>query len=117
VDFVYLRKVLGIKFNLSVSFHHLVVKGIHGEPGSSRTSLLPSRELVRRMLEMIISKTDPDRSYLDVQENRDSVVLLVNNLGATSGLECGVVLNDALLYLSTLRQISCPVTDYAWYLK
>ncbi|CAG8588546.1 9628_t:CDS:10 [Paraglomus occultum] len=74
--------------------------GIHGEPGSSRISLLPSRELVRQMLEMIISKTDPDRSYLDIQENRDSVVLLVNNLGATSGLECSVVLNDALLYLN-----------------
>jgi dihydroxyacetone kinase len=67
--------------------------GIHGEPGHRRVSPIPPlKELISQLLELLTSTTDPDRSYLPFQGNDDKVVLLINNLGATSELElCGIV--------------------------
>ncbi|CAG8701697.1 629_t:CDS:2, partial [Ambispora leptoticha] len=58
-----------------------------------------SRELVRIMLDTIIDTTDLDRSFLDIKPTRDSIALLVNNLGGLSAIEEGVVVKDAIEYL------------------
>ena len=70
--------------------------GIHGEPGYRRVSPVPPlRQLVPQLLELLTSTTDPDRSYLPLQgPGKDTVVLLVNNLGGTSELELYGVLSE-----------------------
>jgi dihydroxyacetone kinase len=73
--------------------------GIHGETGFQRTSLPSSKELVQKMLDTIIDTQDADRSFLDINPEKDQIALLVNNLGGVSTLELGVVVNDALNYL------------------
>jgi triose/dihydroxyacetone kinase / FAD-AMP lyase (cyclizing) len=73
--------------------------GIHGEPGFQKTSLPPSKELVQKMLDTIIDTQDADRSFLDINPEKDQIALLVNNLGGVSTLELGVVVNDAMNYL------------------
>ncbi|CAB4383004.1 unnamed protein product [Rhizophagus irregularis] len=73
--------------------------GIHGEPGFQKISLPPSSELVQKMLDTIINTNDEDRSFLDINPEKDKIALLVNNLGGISALELGVVLNDAFNYL------------------
>ncbi|CAG8461084.1 1489_t:CDS:10, partial [Funneliformis caledonium] len=72
--------------------------GIHGEPGFQKISLPPSRKLVQKMLDTIITQ-DADRSFLDIKPEKDQIVLLINNLGGISTLELYVVVNDALSYL------------------
>ncbi|KAL5614548.1 hypothetical protein BROUX41_004651 [Berkeleyomyces rouxiae] len=60
--------------------------GIHNEAGSGRvTAELP--QLVSEMLGQLLSQTDKDRSFLNV--NSKEVVLMVNNLGGVSVLEMG----------------------------
>ncbi|CAG8485588.1 8101_t:CDS:2 [Scutellospora calospora] len=58
--------------------------GIHGEPGFQKIPLPPSRDLVHKMLDIIINTEDPERSYLDIHPGENSIVLLVNNLGGLS---------------------------------
>ncbi|CAG8587280.1 5056_t:CDS:10 [Dentiscutata erythropus] len=58
--------------------------GIHGEPGFQKIPLPPSRDLVHKMLDTIINTDDPERSYLDIHPEKNSIVLLVNNLGGLS---------------------------------
>ncbi|CAI2172776.1 10526_t:CDS:10 [Funneliformis geosporum] len=72
--------------------------GIHGEPGFQKISLPPSRKLVQKMLDTIITQ-DADRSFLDIKPEKDQIALLINNLGGISTLELYVVVNDALSYL------------------
>ncbi|EGN96653.1 hypothetical protein SERLA73DRAFT_111299 [Serpula lacrymans var. lacrymans S7.3] len=75
--------------------------GIHNESGYRRVSPVPPlKELVPSLLEMIISTTDPERSFLPYQgKGKDSVVLLVNNLGGLSELELGAITRAARLSL------------------
>lgn len=48
----------------------------------------PLGKLVEQLLDLIISTSDPERSFLPFQGNdSDEVVLLVNNLGGISELE------------------------------
>ena len=70
--------------------------GIHGEPGYRRVSPVPSlRQLVPQLLELLTSTTDLDRSYLPFQgPGKDTVILLINNLGGTSELELYGVLSE-----------------------
>ena len=58
--------------------------GAHGEPGLVRISPTPEpHDLVKRMVKLLIDRTDEDRGFLEVG-NGSSVVLMVNNLGSTS---------------------------------
>lgn len=70
--------------------------GIHGEPGHLRVSPVPPlKTLIPQLLELITSTTDPDRSYLPFRgPGKDTVVLLINNLGGTSELELYGVLSE-----------------------
>ncbi|PIE34786.1 dihydroxyacetone kinase [candidate division KSB3 bacterium] len=57
--------------------------GLHGEPGVSREKLLPADRLVENMMEKILA----DLPF----QNGDEVVLLVNDLGATTMMELLIV--------------------------
>jgi dihydroxyacetone kinase len=69
--------------------------GIHNEPGTKRLSPVPSlHDLVQQLLEMLLSQSDPERSFLAVTGRGDEVVLLVNNLGGVSELELGAIVRE-----------------------
>eukprot|EP00123_Amoebidium_parasiticum_P008382 comp18761_c0_seq1/m.20627 comp18761_c0_seq1/g.20627 ORF comp18761_c0_seq1/g.20627 comp18761_c0_seq1/m.20627 type:complete len:575 (-) comp18761_c0_seq1:3-1727(-) len=68
--------------------------GIHGEAGYQRTPLVPANQIVARMLDLMLS-TESDRSYLPL-ERGESVVLMVNNLGATTNIELSIMAAEAL---------------------
>lgn len=68
--------------------------GIHNEPGSERKSTdLPG--LVKTMLEHCLDTADQDRNFSRINE-KDEVVLLVNNLGGVSPLELGGITNEVV---------------------
>ncbi|HXX73038.1 MAG TPA: dihydroxyacetone kinase subunit DhaK, partial [Candidatus Acidoferrales bacterium] len=49
--------------------------GLHGEPGQTRTKLLPANELARQLVSRIIADLSPNSG--------DEVAVLLNGLGAT----------------------------------
>jgi dihydroxyacetone kinase len=65
--------------------------GIHGEPGFRRMPLASADELVDRLLEPILTAQN--------LESGDRVVLLINNLGATTTMELAIVARRALAAL------------------
>jgi len=72
--------------------------GIHNEPGSERsTTDLPG--LVKTMLSHCLNASDNDRHFIDINE-KDEVVLLVNNLGGVSVLEMGGITNEVVEQLA-----------------
>lgn len=69
--------------------------GIHNESGHQRLSPAPPlKELVPKLLELLTSTSDSERSFLPFQGQNDSVVLLINNLGGLSELELGAVVSQ-----------------------
>jgi dihydroxyacetone kinase len=65
--------------------------GIHNEGGYRRLSPIPKlSELVRQLLDLIMTTSDPSRSFIPFK-GQDSVVLMVNNLGGVSELELGAI--------------------------
>jgi len=70
--------------------------GIHNESGFRRVSPVPPlNELIPSLLEMIISTSDAERSFVPFKDGKqDRVVLLVNNLGGLSALELGAVTGE-----------------------
>jgi len=73
--------------------------GIHNEPGNRRLSPVPPlNEVMKELLELLTSTTDPERSFLPFK-GKDKVVLLVNNLGGTSELEMTGIVREARLGL------------------
>ncbi|KAF8582747.1 dihydroxyacetone kinase [Ramaria rubella] len=95
----------------SVSASHLssteieVGMGIHNEPGYAHVSPIPPLEqLISDILALLISTTDPERSFLPFGapgSGNDEVVLLVNNLGGVSELELGGIAREAVSQLRT----------------
>lgn len=70
--------------------------GIHNESGHQRLSPAPPlKELIPKLLEMLTSTNDPERSFLPFRGgNKDIVILLVNNLGGLSELELGGIVGQ-----------------------
>lgn len=65
--------------------------GIHNESGYRRLSPIPQlSELVPQLLGLIMSTSDPARSFVSFK-GQDNVVLMVNNLGGVSELELGAI--------------------------
>ena len=77
--------------------------GIHNEPGHRRLSPIPPlNKLLPQLVEFLTSTTDAERSFLPFKNNgSDRVVLLVNNLGGTSELEMGAVVNESKKVLAS----------------
>jgi dihydroxyacetone kinase len=75
--------------------------GIHNEPGHRRGSPIPPLDkLVEEVIKMLTTTTDPERSFLDFKhDEKDHVVLMVNNLGGTSELEMGAIAAASVLEL------------------
>jgi dihydroxyacetone kinase len=70
--------------------------GIHNESGVRRIPVASLRELVPQLLDLIISTSDVERSYLPFKgDGTDCVVLMVNNLGSVSELEMGAIVREA----------------------
>ncbi len=76
--------------------------GIHNETGFQRVSPVPPlSELVQTLLDLLLSKSDPERGFLSTQgSGKDNVVLLVNNLGGVSELELAGIAREAITALS-----------------
>lgn len=69
--------------------------GIHNESGTKRVSPVPSlHDLVQQLLDLLLTTTDPERSFLNVKGSGDEVVLLVNNLGGLSELEIAAIVRE-----------------------
>lgn len=65
--------------------------GIHNESGYKRLSPIPKlSELVPQILDLILSTSDPSRSFIPFK-GQDNVILMVNNLGGVSELELGAI--------------------------
>lgn len=71
--------------------------GVHGEAGILRTDLKSAQETVKIMLERMTSLQSETRLSL---EKGDKVVLLINNLGAISDLEMGILIKESVEQLS-----------------
>jgi dihydroxyacetone kinase len=69
--------------------------GIHGEPGAFKGPLRPADEIVKSILDTIMST---ESGYLPLQAG-EPVALLVNSLGATPPMELSVITHSALQYL------------------
>lgn len=51
------------------------------------------------MLEFISNTSDPERSFLPFKnDGKDSVILLVNNLGGLPAIELALLVNEALIW-------------------
>jgi dihydroxyacetone kinase len=69
--------------------------GIHNESGHERLSPAPPlKELVPKLLKLLTSTNDPERSFVPFRGKDDNVVLLVNNLGGLSELELGGIVGQ-----------------------
>ncbi|KAI5481439.1 glycerone kinase [Pseudohyphozyma bogoriensis] len=79
--------------------------GIHNESGVRKISPVPSTsKLVEEMLSTITATDDPDRNFLPFKnDGKDSVVLLVNNLGGLPELELLGIVKEASEWLSRKR--------------
>ena len=71
--------------------------GIHGEAGASTVPLQPIDSIIETLLSYITSQ-DAGRGYLTLAKG-DKVALLVNNLGASTGMELSVATRKAILTL------------------
>ena len=69
-----------------------------------------SDELIGRMLNLLLDRNDPERSYV-AYSSSDAVVLFVNNMGGMSTLEMGAVVDEALTHLERSAKI-VPVRIY-----
>jgi dihydroxyacetone kinase len=79
--------------------------GIHNETGFLKTNMMPAKQLVTQMMNMLVDQNDKDRSYLNLSFTSTSVVMLVNNAGGTAMLELNVVVKEAVEYLGKMKNI------------
>lgn len=71
--------------------------GIHNESGNRRLSPNPPlKELIPHLLDLLMSTSDHERSFLPFQNQngKDEVVVMINNLGGVSELELGAISNE-----------------------
>jgi len=76
--------------------------GIHNEQGYKRMKIPELPELVKILLDQLLSKEDKDRNYLEDLENIEGWVLMLNNLGGVSPLEMGAITAEVAKQLGTL---------------
>lgn len=78
--------------------------GIHNEPGLEKLNSMTIKPLVAHMLELLVNPKDEDHQYLSFNHNheeKESVILLVNNYGGTSSLELNVIVKETVDYICT----------------
>ena len=77
--------------------------GIHGEAGVRRVKMASASESVKMMLNHMTSTKSATHLAL---KNGDYVAVLLNNLGAISHLEMGILVNEVLTQLETNHHVS-----------
>jgi len=83
--------------------------GIHNEGGyKTESSIPPLSELIPKLIDMMTSTSDPERSFLPFK-GKDDVVLLVNNLGGLSELELGAVVAETRSVLDSRGIKACRI--------
>lgn len=75
--------------------------GIHNETGFLKANMMPAKELVIKVMDMLVDQHDTDRSYLNLSSAETSVVLLVNNLGGIPMVELNLVVKEAVDYITS----------------
>ncbi|KAI9353208.1 Dak1-domain-containing protein [Zopfochytrium polystomum] len=74
--------------------------GLHNEPGVfTLTPAPPTAVLVDKMLDLILDRDDPERGFYE-WEAGDAMVLLVNNMGGLSVLECCAFVDESVAALA-----------------
>lgn len=93
--------VPGRKFNSELSqSQYEIGMGIHNEPGAFREDGIPEiTDLVEKLLPFILDQKDEDRAFVKF-DDKDEVVLLVNNLGGLSNFETSLITKVVLDSLS-----------------
>ncbi|KAK0118639.1 hypothetical protein ONS95_007520 [Cadophora gregata] len=77
--------------------------GIHNESGSRILNPPPNaKTLIDMMLDQLLSTTDADRSYVNMSD-AEEIVLLINNLGGISVLELGGITKAVVSALESLK--------------
>ncbi|KAB7505492.1 Triokinase/FMN cyclase [Armadillidium nasatum] len=71
--------------------------GVHGEAGVKNVEIRSSKDTVDLMLNHMMDKNSS--SHLDLND-KDEVVLLINNLGGTTHLEIGIITDDVVKALT-----------------
>jgi dihydroxyacetone kinase len=71
--------------------------GIHNESGCLKTTMMPAKLLVNKMMAILLDK-DQDRHFLQLDSN-SRVVLMINNLGGLPVIELNLVVKEAVEYL------------------
>jgi dihydroxyacetone kinase len=72
-------------------------QGIHGEAGYKRIKLQPVSKIVSLMIHEIVQSLNISKG--------NSIVLLINNFGALSQLEQGIVVKEVVMQLGKLKRI------------
>lgn len=71
--------------------------GIHNESGCLKTSMMPGKSLVDKMMTILLDKGS-DRRFLDLNK-KSRVVLMINNLGGLPVIELNLVVKETVEYL------------------
>ena len=73
--------------------------GIHGEPGVGEIPMTTADELTPKMLDLIIEDFDKD-DEVEALASGDDVLVFINSLGATTMMECLIVLRKVKALLT-----------------
>ena len=73
--------------------------GIHGEPGVGEIPMTTADELTPKMLDLIIKDFDKD-DEVEALASGDDVLVFINSLGATTMMECLIVLRKVKAVLT-----------------
>lgn len=77
--------------------------GVHGEAGVKRIKMSPAKESVKAMLSHMTNAKSSTHLAL---KTGDFVAVLLNNLGALSSLEMGVLSNEVVSQLEEVQRVS-----------
>lgn len=71
--------------------------GIHNEPGCLKSKMLPAKDLVDKMIGMLIDQDDRERCFLHLPKDKATpIALVINNLGGISNLEMNLMVKQTV---------------------
>lgn len=80
--------------------------GIHNETGCSKLPMMSAKDLVSKMIHMLVDQDDSDRAFLSLPANTTTpLVVLVNNLGGMAQIELSAIVKEVVDCLLPLRHV------------
>lgn len=71
--------------------------GIHNEPGCLKAKTLSAKDLVDKMIGLLVDQNDRERSFLHLQQDETTpIAVVINNLGGISSLEMNLMVKEAV---------------------